>query len=120
MLEAQSDRIDVILGSCQGVETDQGSAEGNRKIVGVKYTPRGETEEQILGADAVVVSAGPWSCAAEDWFQGAVKLPMEGVKSTSIVWSKPSDQEVQATALFCGEDDRFGTHRKNWKNCVCV
>lgn len=82
MLEAQAGNIDVVLGSCQGVETDQGSERGNRKIVGVKYTPRGEEEEQVLPADAVVVSAGPWSCAAEDWFQGAVKLPMEGASKT--------------------------------------
>jgi len=32
------------------------------------------------------------------------------VKSTSIVWKKPDEGEVDATALFCGEDDRFGTH----------
>lgn len=112
MLEAQADKIDVVLGTCTGMETDQGSERGNRKIVGVKYTPRGEDEEQTIAADAVVVSAGPWSCAAEDWFQGAVQLPMEGVKSTSIVWAKPESEKVDATALFCGEDDRFGTHRK--------
>lgn len=110
MLEAQSDNIDVVLGSCQGVETDQGSGRGNRKVTAVRYKPRGEEEEQLLVADAVVVSAGPWSCAAEDWFQGAVKLPMEGIKSTSIVWAKPQGESVDATALFCGEDDRFGTH----------
>jgi glycine/D-amino acid oxidase-like deaminating enzyme len=113
MLERHSDKISVVLGTCQGMETDQGSERGNRKIFGVKYTPRGEEEEKLLAADAVVVSAGPWSCAAEDWFLGSVQLPMEGVKSTSIVWAKPKNQkEVDATALFCGEDDRFGTHRK--------
>ena len=42
---------------------------------------------------------------------------MEGIKSTSIVWKPPVDEKgntkidaVEATALFCGEDDRFGTH----------
>ncbi|KAG7373205.1 FAD dependent oxidoreductase [Nitzschia inconspicua] len=110
MLEAKSDKISVVLGTCHGVETDQGSERGNRKVFGVKYAPRGETEEKMLAADAVVVSAGPWSCAAEDWFLGAVQLPMEGVKSTSIVWAKPKNEDVDATALFCGEDDRFGTH----------
>ena len=97
------------------METDQGSERGNRKIVGVKYTPRSEEKnaaEQVLAADAVVISAGPWSCQAEDWFQGAVQLPMEGIKSTSIVWKKPEGKDIDATALFCGEDDRFGTHCK--------
>lgn len=112
MLESAGDRIKVVLGTCSGVETNQGPGT-SRKITAVKYQPRGgkEGEEVLLAADAMVVSAGPWSCAAEDWFQGAVELPMEGIKSTSIVWKKPEDAEkVDATALFCGEDDRFGTH----------
>eukprot|EP00957_Ditylum_brightwellii_P154625 11768263-Ditylum_brightwellii.AAC.1 len=70
MLEDKKDNINVILGTCTGVETEQGSERGSRKIVGVKYTPREEEgEEQMIPADAVIVSAGPWSCAAEDWFQ---------------------------------------------------
>jgi glycine/D-amino acid oxidase-like deaminating enzyme len=116
MIQATSDKVQVVLGTCCGVETDQGSERGARKIVGVKYQPRTDSnsgeyaEEQLLPADAMVVSAGPWSCAGEDWFQGAVDLPMEGVKSTSIVWKQPEGQTVDATALFCGEDNRYGTH----------
>ena len=119
MLKASEENVKVVLGTCTGVETDQGSERGSRKIVGVKYKPRssseeGDTEEEkeegMLPADAMIVSAGPWSCAAEDWFHGAVQLPMEGIKSTSIVWKQPDGVEVDATALFCGEDNRFGTH----------
>eukprot|EP00566_Odontella_aurita_P009949 CAMPEP_0113599280 /NCGR_PEP_ID=MMETSP0015_2-20120614/42054_1 /TAXON_ID=2838 /ORGANISM="Odontella" /LENGTH=424 /DNA_ID=CAMNT_0000507389 /DNA_START=183 /DNA_END=1457 /DNA_ORIENTATION=- /assembly_acc=CAM_ASM_000160 len=116
MLERAGDSVEVRLGACTGVETEQGSDRGARKIVGVKYAPRSDdgvegAEETTIPADTVIVSAGPWSCAAEDWFQGAVELPMEGVKSTSIVWKKPEGAEnVDATALFCGEDNRFGTH----------
>jgi len=113
MLEATKDSVEVILGTCVGVETKQGLKDDSQKITAVKYQPRGggENEEAVISADAVIVSAGPWSCAAEDWFLGAVELPMEGVKSTSIVWRKPEGlEEVDATALFCGEDDRFGTH----------
>jgi len=73
----------------------------------VKYIDRETKEEITMEADAVVVSAGPWSCKAEDWFD-TIDLPMEGVKSTSIVWKQKD--EVDATALFCGEDYRFGTH----------
>eukprot|EP00542_Grammatophora_oceanica_P015733 CAMPEP_0194030958 /NCGR_PEP_ID=MMETSP0009_2-20130614/4263_1 /TAXON_ID=210454 /ORGANISM="Grammatophora oceanica, Strain CCMP 410" /LENGTH=453 /DNA_ID=CAMNT_0038671001 /DNA_START=14 /DNA_END=1375 /DNA_ORIENTATION=+ len=117
MLEQQKDRIDVVLGTCVGIETttkDDGSEEEG-VITGVKYVPRGSDsdneEPTTLKADAMIVSAGPWSCAAEDWFHGAVELPMEGIKSTSIVWKKPDGVDtVDATALFCGEDDRFGTH----------
>lgn len=116
MLDKARDKIQVILGTCTGVETEQGSEQDARKVVGVKFNPRdegtsgGSLHEQILPADCVIVSAGPWSCAAEDWFQGAVKLPMEGIKSTSIVWKQPQGVNVDATALFCGEDNRFGTH----------
>lgn len=117
MLEKMGDKIEVVLGTCTGVETDQGSERGSRKVVAVKYQPRadndGYEDEQVLPADAMIVSAGPWSCAAEDWFQGAVKLPMEGIKSTSIVWKQPEGVDVDATALFCGEDQRFDTHRKS-------
>lgn len=117
MLDHCSDKVRVVFGTCSGVDTDQGSERGSRKITGVKYTPRGEDdgEEVMLPADAVIVSAGPWSCAAEEWFRGAVQLPMEGIKSTSIVWKKPEEGSVDATALFCGEDNRFGTHRE----CPC-
>ena len=75
-------------------------------VTGITYVTN-DGEEKIMDCDAMVVSAGPWSCAAEDWFEG-VSFPMEGVKSTSIVFQ--NDKQVDATALFCGEDYRFGTH----------
>jgi len=116
MLDATSDDISVVLGTCTGMEVNENEDENENgdemTVTGVKYQPRGnDSEEQILKADAVVVSAGPWSCQAEDWFEGSgVRLPMEGVKSTSIVWKQPEGEEVDATALFCGEDYRFNTH----------
>jgi glycine/D-amino acid oxidase-like deaminating enzyme len=118
MIEHAGDKIKILLGTCTGVETDQGSEPGDRKVTAIKYQPRTDggvdeyVEEQVLPADCVVVCAGPWSCAAEDWFQGAIKLPMEGIKSTSVVWKQPEGVNVDATALFCGEDNRFQTHCK--------
>lgn len=110
MLEKEP-QIQVVLGTCEGVETDQGSEQGSRKVTAVRYQPKGDADQAILPADAVIVSAGPWSCAAEDWFPGSIKLPMEGIKSTSIVWAKPTDTAVvDATALFCGENHEYGTH----------
>jgi len=111
MLDVTSDRVSVVMGTCTGVETDQGSERASRKVTAVKYIPRETDEEAILPADVIVVSAGPWSCAAEEWFHGAVEVPMEGIKSTSIVWKKTEGEEnVDATALFCGEHAQFGTH----------
>lgn len=107
--------VKVVLGTCKGVECEDGE-DGLKVVTGVKYGNVDE-EEKTLQADDVIVAAGPWACQAEDWFEGAVQLPMEGVKSTSIVWKPPVDDDgnskidaVEATALFCGEDDRFGTH----------
>ena len=119
MLDATADRVQVVLGTCVGIDSDQGSERGSRKVTAVQYMPPGETEAVVLPADAVIVSAGPWSSAAEDWFPHAtgLTLPMEGIKSTSIVWKPPVNERgetvpVDATALFCGEDGRFGTHCK--------
>ena len=101
--------IDAVLGKCVGVDTEvKGEA---KAVTGVQYVDKETGEEKVLPASDVVVSAGPWSCNAELWFDGAVKLPMEGVKSTSIVWRPPRDgSPVDATALFCGEDPRYNTH----------
>jgi len=133
MLQSCTKDISVVLGTCTGMVTTNNMNDDDdemRTVTGVRYQPRGsdeegneQEEEQILSADAVVISAGPWSCQAEDWFAGSnIVLPMEGVKSTSIVWKQPEDLKkkknrennnengVDATALFCGEDDRFQTH----------
>ena len=112
MIESSPEKISVVLGTCTGVVVDEESSDDESKVTGVKFQPRGsDGKEEILEVDAVVVSAGPWSCKAEDWFEGSgVQLPMEGVKSTSIVWKQPQGEEVDATALFCGEDYRFNTH----------
>eukprot|EP00591_Stephanopyxis_turris_P011691 CAMPEP_0195508198 /NCGR_PEP_ID=MMETSP0794_2-20130614/1482_1 /TAXON_ID=515487 /ORGANISM="Stephanopyxis turris, Strain CCMP 815" /LENGTH=419 /DNA_ID=CAMNT_0040635105 /DNA_START=205 /DNA_END=1464 /DNA_ORIENTATION=- len=112
-LVESDEKIEVCLGTCTGVTTtDDESDDGTcKKVTGITYAAKDGEEEKTIPCDAVVVSAGPWSCAAEDWFDGAVSLPMEGIKSTSIVWKKPEGKdEVDATALFCGEDHRFGTH----------
>lgn len=103
--------VQSVLGTCVGVESEVDSESGLRRVTAVRYCDHID-KLQLLPVDCVVISAGPWSCAAEDWFQGVgLSLPMEGIKSTSIVWNKPSSEDaVDAMALFCGEDDRFGTH----------
>jgi hypothetical protein len=76
----------------------------------------------VVKADCVVIAMGPWcatalapgggggralrggsgrSCMAEDWFPG-FSVPMEGVRSTSIVFK--TDEAVDPYALFCAED----------------
>jgi hypothetical protein len=133
MLEAQPS-IQLVAGTCTGFATTTHVVSGRRMLTGVYYDPTNRTataaavgadttadEDRpsspaslLLEADAVVVCAGPWSCQAEDWMQKAcgvtLRLPMEGIKSASIIWE--AQEDVDATALFCGEDDRFGTHCK--------
>ena len=123
MLDHSADRIQLVKGTCVGVESisDDETEDGANRVTGVQYrvNENGSSTIETLEADCVVVSAGPWSCAAEDWFPASnVQLPMEGIKSTSIVWKQPdSISSVDATALFCGENNRFGTH---CKNCECI
>lgn len=110
-----SSSFKLVLGTCTGVEYQQ--RDGSKSIRGVRYTV--DDKEHTLEASDVIVAAGPWSCKAEQWFENSVQLPMEGVKSTSIVWKPPVDDQgnlksVDATALFCGEDVRFGTHCASW------
>lgn len=102
--------VDVILGECIGVDAVSKEDGKGYVVRGVKYIDRQSKEERFLEADVVVVSAGPWSSQAEDWFDNTVDLPMEGVKSTSIVWKQRPGVKTDATALFCGEDYRYGTH----------
>ena len=70
--------IKVVIGTCTGVESND--EDGTKSVTGVKY--QNGDEEGTLQATDVIVAAGPWACQAEDWFEGAVDLPMEGVKST--------------------------------------
>lgn len=108
MLERAGERIGVTIGTCAGVEIDD-DGDGDGGVRGVVVVDKEDgSNRRTIECDAVVVSAGPWSCAAEDWFDGAVDLPMEGIKSTSVVWK--AREGVDGAALFCGEDHRFGTH----------
>ena len=116
--------VNIVIGTCIGIESAEND-DGVKVVTGVKYI-NGQ-EEMIMKADEVIVAAGPWACQAEQWLDNAVKLPMEGIKSTSIVWKPPLDDEgnvnlddVEATALFCGEDSRFGTHREFREQLIYV
>eukprot|EP00903_Cladosiphon_okamuranus_P015426 g14249.t1 len=76
--------------------------EGDKRVTAVVL----EDGEEIP-CDRVVVAMGPWSCLAEEWF--GIPVPMQGIKSTSIIF-KGSDQVAEDPyALFCAED-RNGCH----------
>ncbi|CAM9119458.1 unnamed protein product [Ascophyllum nodosum] len=81
----------------------KGTAVGDeRRITGVSL----DNGEEIP-CDKVVVAMGPWSCLAEDWF--GIPVPMQGIKSTSIVFAGSEAVARDPYALFCAED-RNGCH----------
>ena len=77
-----------------------------RKVTGVELS-----DGSVESADHVVVAMGVWSALLGDWMGDDNAVPLEGIKSTSIVYE---GQELAANdepfALFCAEDPRFGTH----------
>jgi len=96
---AVSRGAEVRIGAAEDVITEP-VRNGLEQVTGVVVD--GETIE----ADRVCLCLGPWAALAEKWF--GLPTPMTGIKSTSIVFR--SDEPVEPYALFCGEDDRFGTH----------
>jgi len=97
---AVSRGAELRIGNVEGIET-VADASGLEQVTGVKV------DGQILEADKVCACLGPWAAFLEDWL--GLSVPMTGIKSTSVVFKK-KDATVEPYALFCGEDDRFGTH----------
>ena len=95
MKSAESSGAELKIGTVEGVEKEDGRI--SHVIVDGEKIP----------CKAFVCTMGPWAALAQDWFD--MPVPMTGIKSTSIVF-KDSKNEVEPYALFCGEDDRFGTH----------
>jgi glycine/D-amino acid oxidase-like deaminating enzyme len=63
---------------------------------------------QILEAEHLIIAMGPWSTVAvEDWFH--LPLPMEGIKSSSIIFQNLAPILEEPYACFC-EDDSQGCH----------
>mmetsp|Transcript_85082 Transcript_85082/g.188959 ORF Transcript_85082/g.188959 Transcript_85082/m.188959 type:complete len:373 (-) Transcript_85082:95-1213(-) len=62
---------------------------------------------QDVPCTAVVFAMGPWSVLVEKWLP-EVRVPMEGVLSTSLLFNLPDPVEPPC-ALFCDEDE-YGCH----------
>ena len=95
MESAVDNGAELMIGSCEGVEKEGG------RISHVRV------DGELVPCKAFVCTMGPWAALAQDWFD--IPVPMTGIKSTSIVF-KDAEREVEPFALFCGEDNRFGTH----------
>mmetsp|Transcript_18641 Transcript_18641/g.25711 ORF Transcript_18641/g.25711 Transcript_18641/m.25711 type:complete len:418 (+) Transcript_18641:3-1256(+) len=82
--------------------------------IGVHLNENGAVASVDLGSgasiatDQLAICLGPWSgVMVEDWFN--LPLPMEGVKSTSLVYDNLAEVKQEPFALFCGEDEN-GCH----------
>lgn len=104
----------VTLRTCTqavGIDSRVGGDGSVREPTGVRCrtTVSESTEEDILlQAEHVVCSMGPWAVQAQDWFD--VSIPLTGIKSTSMIFENDERVEEEPRALFCDEDDDFGTH----------
>ena len=83
-------------------------------VTGVERGPTGAISAVRLGdgttvrCKMVVFAMGPWSVLVEDWL--GLSVPLEGIRSASIVYRGTAAVTENPAALFCGEDERYGTH----------
>ena len=82
----------IIIGTCDKIVVENGVT------VGVNIENEG-----FFPAENVVVCLGPWSGVfCEDNF--GISMPIEGVKSTSLIYHNLEKVQSDPYALFCAED----------------
>ncbi|KAK3256075.1 hypothetical protein CYMTET_34768, partial [Cymbomonas tetramitiformis] len=99
MQAAQDQGATVQIGTAAGLEWKGDSDQ----VAGVRLE-----SGEVLDCDQVVVAMGIWSVLLEDWVQ--MPVPMEGVKSTSLVYQNVEEATAEPYALFCGENYKYSTH----------
>ena len=98
MQAAVDSGAELVTGIVNGISIVEG------KVVGVSL----QDDEELIPADKVVLCAGPWSGVMAEDFLG-LHLPMDGVKSTSLIYKAGEVVKAEPFACFCEEDD-FGCH----------
>eukprot|EP01031_Cornospumella_fuschlensis_P038214 gene38214-46433_t len=94
MQAAVEQGAEVWIDSACGIEMSE-----DRQVTHVLLQNHGR-----LATDKVVLAMGPWSgVAVEDWF--GLPLPMDGIKSTSLVFKRLPAILSEPYACFCAEDD---------------
>ena len=69
---------------------------------GLYYANEEDGTTHEIEADHVVVAMGPWATRASEWF--GIKVPMTGIRSTSVMYEASEAVMKEPAALFCGED----------------
>lgn len=96
MLQAAVDAVgvEVVIGSAVGIQRDAAG-----KVLGVYVND----QHNLIPADNVIICLGPWSAVAlEDWT--GLTFPMQGIKSTSLVFHNVERICSEPYACFCAED----------------
>jgi len=103
MAAAVESGAEVRIGRAEGVVFEEGAGEIDQDRQVKALVVDGEQ----IPVKQLVVAMGPWSVLAEDWF--GVPVPLEGVKSTSVVYNGNQDVAENPYACFCAEDSN-GCH----------
>eukprot|EP00195_Chlamydomonas_chlamydogama_P013559 CAMPEP_0202891534 /NCGR_PEP_ID=MMETSP1392-20130828/1578_1 /ASSEMBLY_ACC=CAM_ASM_000868 /TAXON_ID=225041 /ORGANISM="Chlamydomonas chlamydogama, Strain SAG 11-48b" /LENGTH=400 /DNA_ID=CAMNT_0049575319 /DNA_START=116 /DNA_END=1318 /DNA_ORIENTATION=+ len=105
----------VLVDTVQGVEVVT-QEDGSSRVAGLRLAAQGS-----LRCDQVVFAMGPWTVLVEDWL--GCPVPLEGIKSTSLVFKGGDAVRAEPYALFCSEDSN-GCHlevypRPNGEIYIC-
>lgn len=94
--------VELLISKCSGIEIDE---DGVVKGIVVEND---EGKKDFINGDKFLITAGPWAgWISEDMF--GTRLPMTGIKSTSIVYNQVEEVKEEPYALFCDEDNN-GCH----------
>jgi len=115
MAKAVENGATVRIGAVEGIESEEVEGRQSRHVTAVKV------DGELVESDKVVIAMGPWSVVAEDWF--GFPVPIEGIKSTSIVYQGCQPVVEEPFACFCAEDGN-GCHleiypRPNGEVYIC-
>mmetsp|Transcript_15624 Transcript_15624/g.23268 ORF Transcript_15624/g.23268 Transcript_15624/m.23268 type:complete len:277 (-) Transcript_15624:3-833(-) len=117
MSAAKENGAEFMIGTVSDIEMEDSENTGKLKKIKSVVLESGET----IACSIVIVAMGPWSVLAEEWFN--IPIPMEGIKSTSLVYKDMEDIKNEPYALFCSEDTN-GCHlevypRPNGEVYIC-
>jgi len=89
----------LVQQAARGLQTKR-SPGGPLEVTGVL------TDAGVVEADVFVVAMGAWSVLLEDWLgaETGLRVPLEGVLSSSIVYEGTPAVAAEPFALFCAED----------------
>jgi len=104
----------LVIGVVDGIQTvpkDEGFS-----VSGVKLA-----DGTVLPCDKLLLTMGPWTTIASDWLN--IPIPIQGIKSSSIIYNNIDRIKQDPYALFCSEDTN-GCHlevypRPNGEVYVC-